>query len=338
MPASPSSFAIAFCSALALAAACAGCARHTDGSAPPAPSASTSNSPSPQPSASIDAAANPGAADTSVDPLQSSDVVKAKSIGHTSFVLKLTLASGQVAGWKPRSRLPLGDRRYRGEIAASRLGAALALLNVPRVEPRSFAAASLRAVLPDFDAKALPDDDGRVRGAIWSWNPNYEIVPLEQPSARAGWEPWLTDARTPVPSNQRALARALSTLVAFDYVTGNWDRWSGGNAARDSATGTLLYVDNDGAFYDPPPADSLATQLGFLRRVVRFSRSFVGMLRAIDEAKLHVIFGDEAPGEPLLSDRVIAEVDQRRKTVLEVVDRGLKQAGDAGDAVTFDFD
>jgi len=266
----------------------------------------------------------------------SSHVVKAKSLGHTSFVLKLTFESGYAAGWKPRSRLPLGDHRYRGEIAASRLGAALGLSNVPHVDPVSLPAASLRAVLPDFDAKALPDEDGRVRGAMWTWNPNYEIVPLETPAARAGWEPWLTDARTPVPPDQRDLASALSTLLAFDFVTGNWDRWSGGNVARDSATHMLLYVDNDGAFYDPPPADSLATQLALLRRVVRFSRAFVTALRALDEAKLHTIFGEEPPGAPLLTDRVIAGVDARRKTLLDVVDRRLKQAGDGG--VTFDFD
>jgi hypothetical protein len=309
------------------------CARHTEDA--PAPPASATPEPSTSASSASVAASAP---DASIDPLLSGDVVKAKSIGHTSFVLKLTFADGRAAGYKPRSRLPLGDRRYRGEIAAYRLGVALALTNVPRVIPRSFDASSLRPLLPDFDAKAMPDDDGRVRGAIWAWNPNYEIVPLEQASARAGWEPWLTDARTPVPSDQRGLARALSTLVAFDYITGNWDRWSGGNVARDGATGTLLYVDNDGAFYDPPPADSLATQLAFLRRVVRFSRRFVAMLRTLDEARLHSVFGEESPGVPLLPDRVIAGVDRRRQTVLELVDRRLKAGGDAGELVTFDFE
>jgi hypothetical protein len=336
MPASSRSFAIACCSAALLAA----CARHDDGPAQPSPAASTSSAASTAtsaPPASLDAAAIVDRADAAPAATPwSGDVVKAKSLGHTSFVLKLTFANGQVAGWKPRSRLPLGDRRYRGEIAAYRLGAALGLGNVPRVEPVSLPAAALRAVLPDFDAKALPDDDGRVRGALWAWNPNYEVVPLETPAARAGWEPWLTDARTPVPPDQRDLARALSTLVAFDFITGNWDRWSGGNVARDSATHALLYVDNDGAFYDPPPADSLATQLALLRRVVRFSRSFVTALRALDQAKLHAVFGDETPGVPLLTDRVIAGVDARRRTVLEVIDRRLAQAGDAG--VTFDFD
>jgi hypothetical protein len=282
----------------------------------------------------VDAATAAALADAGA--LGSGPIVKAKSLGHTSFVLKLTFASGESAGWKPRSRLPLGDRRYRGEIAASRLAEALGLSNVPHVEPRSFAASALRAVLPDFDDKALPDDDGRVRGAMWAWNPHYEIVPLELPSSRARWEPWLTDAHATIPPDQRELARALSTLLLFDYVTGNWDRWSGGNVARDSEAGTLLYVDNDGAFYDPPPADSLASQLARLKRVVRFSRGFVDRLRALDEAKLRAVFGDETPGAALLPDRVIAGVEQRRRTALDVVDRRAKLAGDAG--VTFDFD
>jgi len=41
---------------------------------------------------------SPDAPDASADPLLSSDPVKAKAVGHTSYVLKLTLANGQVAG------------------------------------------------------------------------------------------------------------------------------------------------------------------------------------------------------------------------------------------------
>ncbi len=348
MSASRRSFATACCNVAALlAAGCAtaACSRQGDATstdtatAAPAPS---TLAPSASPVLVVDAATLPAPADAGglgsspASSPMSGPVVKAKSLGHTSFVLKLTFASGESAGWKPRSRLPLGDRRYRGEIAASRLAEALGLSNVPHVEPRSFAASALRAVLPDFDDKALPDDDGRVRGAIWAWNPHYEIVPLELPSSRARWEPWLTDAHATIPPDQRELARALSTLLLFDYVTGNWDRWSGGNVARDSEAGTLLYVDNDGAFYDPPPADSLASQLARLKRVVRFSRGFVDRLRALDEAKLRAVFGDETPGAALLPDRVIAGVEQRRRTALDVVDRRAKLAGDAG--VTFDFD
>lgn len=333
MRASRRFFATACCSALALASAA--CSRAGGGLGPPAPAATTSASLL-EPGPEAGAGTNPSAAAPAAarDPLLTGEVVKSKSIGHTSYVLKVTLNDGAIAVWKPRSRLPLGDRRYRGEIAAYRLAAALSLPNVPRQAPRSFAASSLRALQPGFDDKALPDDDGRVRGAIAPWLERYEVVPLERPAARAGWEPWLTDGRTAVPSEQRALARDLSNLLAFDYLTGNWDRFSGGNLARDGAAGALLYVDNDGAFYDPPPAASLAAQLALLRRVARFSKSFVAALRSLDESKLRAAFGDEAPGVPLLPGRVVAGVDQRRKTVLGLVDARL--TGDSG--VTFDFD
>jgi len=206
----------------------------------------------------------------------------------------------------------------------------------PRQEPAAFPATVLRALQPDFDDKALPDADGRVRGALSPWIDHYEVLPLEQPGARARWEAWLTDASAEIPGDQAPLARALSTLVAFDYVTGNWDRWSGGNLARDAATGTFLFVDNDGAFYDPPPADSLARQLTLLRRMVRFSRTFVAALRSLDEGRLREVFGDETAGVPLLPDRVVAGVDQRRKTILDTIDARLRQRGDAGATLAFD--
>lgn len=328
-------FAIACSSALVLA-----CSRAPHGDAAPGPEPVRGDASASDPRV----AAVPGDAGASADGAPKGDVqsttlapgdpVKSKSIGHTSYVLKLTMTSGAQAVFKPRSRLPLGDRRYRGEIAASRLARALGLVNVPRAEPRAFDAAALRALQPDFDAKALPDADGHIRGAITAWIPGYEVLPLEQPSARAGWEPWLTDASKPVPFDQRSLAKDLSVLVAFDYVTGNWDRWSGGNVAKDGRAGTVLFPDNDGAFYDPPPADSLARQLALLRRVTRFSRAFVALLRSLDEPKLTGIFGDETPGQPLLPARVVHDVDQRRRTVVALVDARL---ADAGEGTTFDF-
>ena len=42
-----------------------------------------------------------------------------------------------MAAYKPRSKLPLGDHRYKGEIAAYRLAVALGLDNVPRAIPRA---------------------------------------------------------------------------------------------------------------------------------------------------------------------------------------------------------
>jgi hypothetical protein len=261
--------------------------------------------------------------------------VAVKSVGHTSFVLKVTLADGTVGAFKPRSKRTFGDRRYRGEIAAYRLAAALELGNVPSVTPRAFALASLKracASVPgcgdQLDREAIPDSDGTVRGAFIRWINGYRVLPLEESTWRARWEPWLFDPRATVPREERSLASAISTLIAFDYLTANWDRWSGGNVARDGAAGELLFVDNDGAFYEHPPAEALARQLSLLRRVVRFSRGFVSALRRLDDAKLREVFGDEPPGEPLLAPPLVAAVEERRRLVIQIVDGRIARSGE----------
>src|SRR5580692_10491058 len=147
MRGSRSSFASA-CSSGLLAALALGCGKPTD----PGPHAVASVAPS----VSAAPAVAPSAA---MDPFPTADPVSSKSIGHTSYVLKLRLEGGAVAVFKPRSKLPLGDRRYRGEIAAYRLATALGLDNVPRAIPRSFDAAKLGAMQGDFAEKGLPDDD-----------------------------------------------------------------------------------------------------------------------------------------------------------------------------------
>jgi hypothetical protein len=272
-------------------------------------------------------------AEVTPDPYLVGRPLSAKSIGHTSYVLKLRLENGLTVAYKPRSKLPLGDRRYRGEIAAYRLGRALGLNNVPCAMPRTFAAGELRAAFAtqegaqEFDQKALLEPTGRVRGALIPWIERYEELSLEKRAARLRWEPWLTDPGAQIPQDERALARALSTMLAFDYVTANWDRWSGGNVVRDGATGTLLFVDNDGAFYELPP-QSLARQEDLLRRVLRFSRSFVTALRALDVSELRDVFGEEERAARLLPERTIEQVDTRRQAVLGFVDAAIARWGE----------
>ena len=323
MRASRSSYASACSSALLLLL---GCSKPGD----PALHASASTSPSVS-AAPVTAAS----AVASVDPYRTADPVTSKSIGHTSYVLKLRLEGGAVAVFKPRSKLPLGDHRYRGEIAAYRLATALGLDNVPRALPRSFEAAKLAALQSDFAGKGLPDDDGRIRGALMPWIDGYRVLPLEEKDPRARWEPWLFDVRSTIPDDRRALAASVSTMIAFDYVTANWDRWSGGNVAEDAATGKVLFVDNDGAFYDSPDPAALARSRALLGRVTRFSRRFVAALRGMDAAKVRDALGDEAVGVPLVSERVVDGVVARAHAAVEAVDACVR---DAGERETFAFE
>jgi hypothetical protein len=79
---------------------------------------------------------------------------KAKSIGHTSVVLKIEQTDGKKIVWKPDSRI--GRGRYRGEIAAYRLAVLLGIDNVPPAVPLDIARDELaRAASGDAKAKEL---------------------------------------------------------------------------------------------------------------------------------------------------------------------------------------
>jgi len=101
----------------------------------------------------------------------------------------------------------------------------------------------------------------------------------------------VVEGRRRDPRRWRAMAAQISTMLAFDYVTGNWDRWSGGNVGYDRKKSELLFIDNDGAFFDPLPAKEVKRSVDFFDGVERFSRAFVTALRAVDLAKA---FGEES--------------------------------------------
>jgi hypothetical protein len=255
-----------------------------------------------------------------------------KSIGHTSVVFKLKLEGGAEAAYKPRSRR--GKNRYRGEVAAYRLGRALGISSVPPALPRSFPTSELRAALGDptsgagklFADEAIADEGGDVRGAIIPWIKDLKFLSLEADPARSEWRAWL-GASGSIPDDKRERAKEISTMLVFDYLTGNWDRWSGGNVGTDDS-GAVLYIDNDGAFFDPPPAEPLAKQRALVQADSRFSKSFMKALRALEPEVAKSVMGEDRPGEPLLSAKILAGLEQRRKDVLGIVDAKISKEGE----------
>ena len=257
---------------------------------------------------------------------------KAKSIGHTSVVFRVDFEGGLRAAYKPESKR--GHRRYRGEVAAYRLAKLLRLPNVPPATIRAMPRPALRAAAASSDAKALSlfDDEvidrgGRVLGALMPWIDKLEFYPLESPTQKNQWTAWLKNGGE-IPEAERKIAAQVSTLLVFDALTGNWDRWSGANVGIDRPRDMLLFVDNDGAFFDPAPPGPLAAQMALVRGCDRFSRSLVARLRALDPISLADAIGDEEPGSPLLGAHTLANVDQRRKDVLGVVDQKIAALGE----------
>lgn len=253
-----------------------------------------------------------------------------KSLGHTSVVFRVDLVNGKRAVFKPSSRR--GPRRYKGEIAAYRLGVALGLTNVPRAYLRVFDADALGAALDEpaaeLHARESIVDGSRVKGAIMPWIDKLSFLPLESEPWRSRWKAWLRRGET-IPDGERELAADASTLVCFDWITGNWDRWSGANVGFDEGHHRLLFVDNDGAFYEAPPKDGLERTKRLLDGIDRFSRGFVAHVRALDDARLAAAIGDERPGAPLLSKRALAGVAERRAELVRIVDAKIAAIGEA---------
>jgi len=245
----------------------------------------------------------------------------ARSIGHTSVVLKIELDDGRKAAWKPNTRR--GPQRYRGEIAARRLALLLGLSNVPAAYPRSFEVGACQAAIRDsasletFTREAIATG-GVVKGALVPWIDGLEMLPLEAEPWRSRWTGWI--GRGALEDADRGLAAQISNLVVFDFVTGNWDRWSGANVGIDRASGRLLYLDNDGAFFETPPKEALARNEKILRGVERFSRTLIGRLRLFDEATIRAAIGTDDEEAPLLSAKALAGVFERQLKVLRIVD------------------
>ncbi|HVJ93214.1 MAG TPA: hypothetical protein VM580_25610 [Labilithrix sp.] len=254
-----------------------------------------------------------------------------RSIGHTSVVFKLELPNRKKAVFKPDARKVRG--RYKGEIAAFRLARALGIDNVPTVCAHAFDASVVASALAAnaeasklFAAEAVVEQ-GRVYGAIIPWIDGLQFWPLEKGSVRSEVRRWLA-AGGEIPPTKAELARQASMLVTFDFLTGNWDRYSGGNVGLDKSGRNVLFIDNDAAFVEPLPKGFATKSRATLDATDRFSRSLVERIRALDEERLTSVFGQEAPGRPLLSAGVVSLVARRAKDLTAVVDAKVRAHGE----------
>lgn len=238
-----------------------------------------------------------------------------RSLGHTSVVFEVKLQTGERSVFKPSSKR--GPHRYKGEIAAYRLGRALGIPNVPPAFFRTFSYPVLATALANdlFNREAVAPNN-EVKGAIMPWIEKLEFLPLEQEPKLSAWRASL---KKDAPADDESLAAQISTMIVFDWLTGNWDRWSGGNVGWSERDHRVLFVDNDGAFFENPPKDGLVRSQRYLGGIEKFSKSFVASVRALDREALAKAIGDETDGVPLLSNKALDGVESRRQTFLAQV-------------------
>ena len=260
-----------------------------------------------------------------------------RPVGTTSVTMRVDLGEPLDAAFKPRTRAH--PRGFLAEIAAYRLSRLLDMDNVPPALGRRFPRPALRdRYEPEDDDPAwdriqeavLWDAPGFVRGALIYWIPSMERTPLATlEGLDAVSERWLRVGGT-LEAGEEPTARDLSTLIAFDYLIGNWDRFSGGNVSSDGH-GRLFVRDHNVAFGASITEARYERLTGHLERVERFSRGFVQAVRALTRTALvQALEGDPLGAErPVLTVRQLDALFARRRALLSYIGAQVSRHGAA---------
>jgi hypothetical protein len=125
-----------------------------------------------------------------------------------------------------------------------------------------------------------------------------------------------------VPHGKAALMAQLSSLLVFDLLTNNSDRFSGGNLLTSTDGKILYYMDNTFGFQIEPQGHEKCRQA--LGRCQKFSRGLVEALRRFDGHALRAVL-EEDPG--VLTDEEIDSVVARRDVALRYIDGLIARNG-----------
>jgi hypothetical protein len=258
-----------------------------------------------------------------------SPAVAFASVGHSSVVLKTRLASGTRVALRPRTTS--SPRGYLAELAAYRVAVALGIDHVPPVVFRRLSRRELAEKLEADDAErerilgAIAwERDGASPCAAVAWIDGLQDGDLER---TATWMRWL-DGRSSPPQDREALADDLARTIAFDYLIGNIDRFSGGNLKLDRAGMRLVTRDHNLAFIAPLPAHHRDALRERLDRTARIPTAFAGRLRSLSSSDWRALLGstDGETDEPLLNARQLEEFLVRAEELRRWSTRSLHES------------
>ena len=270
-------------------------------------------------------------------PLRTAKPVKVKlNRGGSSLSLRIDFADGSRAAFKP-DQIHL-QTIPRKEVAAYRLSRLLGLTAVPPAIARRFSQEELLGAvdprMPEARARVLAEitwsADGTVAGELSSWIPKIEDatvddVEIDTVDGMVRWKRYLAQGGE-APPEDAALLQQMSTMIAFDFLTNNVDRWSGNNA-KTSPDGVILYfMDNTLAF--GARGGHRKTQ-NYLERVQKFSRSFRWALGRLDRAAVErAMTDDPGPYPALLTPEELDALFVRRQVLLDHIDGLVATHGD----------
>lgn len=255
--------------------------------------------------------------------------VSAVKINHggSSLSLRLDFENGLRAAFKPE-QVHL-QSQPRKEVAAYRLNRLLGMNAVPPALMRTIHRDELVAhVQPASPAaverilnEAIFDEEGFTRGELSYWVPVLTDSHLDTLDGVLTWWRWLTVGQD-IPLDKMALMEQLSSLLLFDLLTNNSDRFSGGNLLVTPDQQTLYWMDNTFGFQPDPEGHSKCRI--YLSRCQKFSRTFVNALRALTRQRIRQAL---EPNPDVLSEEELNGVLVRRDVALRHVESLVNQWG-----------
>jgi hypothetical protein len=270
-------------------------------------------------------------------PLRDAKVARVRvNRGGSSISLRIDFDNGARAAFKPRQTN--WQSMPHKEIAAFRIDRLLGLSAVPPAIGRSLPLGDIYAnLLPDsvfarprMEAEMIPDGD-QIPGELSWWIPVIDWATIDrhrvdQLDGVVTWTRYLT-VGVDMPERNRSLLSQISSMLVFDLLINNSDRFSGGNT-RVSEDGEVLYfMDNTLSFGSSRVGHSKVR--AYLERCQKFSRSLVAKLRRLETADLRTVLEhDRGPFAELLTDEEIEAVMARRDVALEYIDRLIEAHGE----------
>ncbi len=264
--------------------------------------------------------------------LRGSEVTHVKiNHGGTSLSLRIDFASGARAAFKPKQIHYQSNPRR--EIAAYRLDRLLGIGHVPPAISGGVPLATLIATADPFAqgivAKRLRDEaeptGEMVYGEFSWWVPELKSARIKQwrideDDGIDAWRDYLRPSM-PLPTEHADFVAQIGTMIVFDFLIDNSDRWTGSNAKGSPDGKSLYFMDNTLSFTSFTRGHT--KNLTYLRRVGRFSRALVERLRALTLADLRTAMAprdsDQELGE-LLTEAEMQAVIARRDYVVGYID------------------
>ena len=252
--------------------------------------------------------------------------------GGSSLSFRVEFADGSRAAWKPmQTNMQSVPRK---EVAAYRLNRLLGLHAVPPAAPRAVTREELFehlhpesvASLPRIKAETVFGPDGRTIGTASYWIPIIKDAGLDTPDGRRQTQAWLAQGQ-PIPMDQAAMASQVSTLIVFDFLTANPDRYSGGNMKMSPDGKQLFFMDNTMSFY--VDGDGYERNREVLFKTQRFSRALYASLDKVTTSNMQRALAEEL-GTPyeILTPAEIAAVVSRRGVVQRYIASLIAQYGE----------